>query len=86
MKRILSAVAILCAATFTVPAMANATTAAKHPKASSSTMPMMQMHNTKMHSTKTTASATHNKTSAKHHESSSHARETHHNKKESNKG
>jgi hypothetical protein len=84
MKRILSVLAILCAAALTVPAMANATTAAKHPKttaASSSTMPAMQMHNTK-----TTASATHTKTSAKHHESTSHARETHHNKKESKKG
>jgi hypothetical protein len=76
MKRILYALVILCATALSVPAMANAATNAKHPKASSTMV---------MHSNKTIASKSNSK-SAMHQEKTRHASATHRNKKESKKG
>jgi hypothetical protein len=81
MKQILSVLVILCAAGLTVPAMANSSTSAKHPKAAASVSTMA------MHSNKASTSAAQSKTSATHQATTHHASATmHHSKKESKKG
>jgi len=79
MKRILSVLVILCATALSVPAMANAATNAKHPKASATESAMHSKNSS-------SASAMNNKKSSMRHEATRHASATHRSKKESKKG